>query len=417
MSKYRILETFQAQQDETDDTSGTQADGVPTGTGGTGSEAWTRKSFVLAQDKPGAVFVPSPVDGYAHRTGDQGTVELYDSPGTDGQLLGRVLHMDPRSFAVQEGEHVEYGQPLGRQWGAGPGNVKTQPDRVQVEMESEQLWRYLADIEAGLIAPDMFPGMTKRLRRSGLTLPPSAKAAIPIAVAIAALQQQRIVESGDRGPGVREVQGLLHTFGYLDGQGAPLRIDGMFGDRTREALESFQRVHGLEANGVAGPQTIAALHMAERQPLVSNPDHPDHSLYRQALDGLEKLDPKTFANAEERRNAAAALVLEAKLQGVQQIDHVRLDAGSGNVIAIQRGSDEETHRLRMDLKQAGVQPLEKSTLQLDHEKQMEVQRQGQTQVQKQVQTQELERRHDVRQEQHHERTQEQEQERHRRHSR
>ncbi|WP_242107758.1 peptidoglycan-binding domain-containing protein [Luteimonas aquatica] len=393
MSKYRILESLQAQQDETDATdeaAGAPADGT-----------WTRKSFVLAKDAPGAVYVPSPVAGHVHHVGDYGAVELYDSPGTDGRLLGRVLHMDPRSFAVSEGEAVDYGEPLGRQWGAGAGNAKTSPDHVEMELDAGQLQRYLEDIEAGVISPDVYPGMTKRLRRAGLAPLIKAKpSGLPIAVAIAALQAQRIVEAGDRGPGVIEIQTALHGLGYLDARGAPLRVDGVFGERTREALESFQREHGLRADGIAEAQTLSALHKAERQPLVSNPDHPDHALYRQALAGLEKLDAGTFASAEERRNAAAALVAEAKLRGMRQIDHVSLDAGGGSAVAIQgKPQEEEAQRIRMDLKPAGAQPLERSSLQLEQHKLSEEQRHLQEQTQKQIQTQELERRQDMQQQQ------------------
>lgn len=47
---------------------------------------------------------------------------------------------------------------------------------------------------------------------------------------------------------VRLLQSLLHV-----------AVDGEFGPETLAAVERFQRAHGLEANGIVGPQTWAAL--------------------------------------------------------------------------------------------------------------------------------------------------------------
>jgi peptidoglycan hydrolase-like protein with peptidoglycan-binding domain len=47
---------------------------------------------------------------------------------------------------------------------------------------------------------------------------------------------------------VRLLQRLLHV-----------AVDGEFGPETLAAVESFQRAHGLEANGIVGPRTWAAL--------------------------------------------------------------------------------------------------------------------------------------------------------------
>jgi len=40
---------------------------------------------------------------------------------------------------------------------------------------------------------------------------------------------------------------------------APLREDGNYGRRTREAVRAFQRSHGLAPDGICGPKTAAAL--------------------------------------------------------------------------------------------------------------------------------------------------------------
>ncbi len=58
---------------------------------------------------------------------------------------------------------------------------------------------------------------------------------------------------GDRGPAVREVQGLLRQLGLLDGD-----EDG-FGARTDRAVREFQQRRGVSVDGVVGPETYRAL--------------------------------------------------------------------------------------------------------------------------------------------------------------
>ena len=60
--------------------------------------------------------------------------------------------------------------------------------------------------------------------------------------------------NGSTGSGVREIQNMLTTLGYYDG-----KISGNYGNLTEEAVRLFQRDHGLGADGVAGPKTIAAI--------------------------------------------------------------------------------------------------------------------------------------------------------------
>lgn len=59
---------------------------------------------------------------------------------------------------------------------------------------------------------------------------------------------------GSSGPRVAELQQLLQQHGF--GPGA---IDGQFGPGTEVAVQAFQRSVGLADDGVAGPNTLAAL--------------------------------------------------------------------------------------------------------------------------------------------------------------
>jgi putative peptidoglycan binding protein len=65
------------------------------------------------------------------------------------------------------------------------------------------------------------------------------------------------LKPGDRGANVQRLQRALAQLGYPAGT-----ADGVYGTATAQAVTRFQRAHGLTADGVAGPQTLAALAQA-----------------------------------------------------------------------------------------------------------------------------------------------------------
>src|SRR5262245_41415460 len=69
------------------------------------------------------------------------------------------------------------------------------------------------------------------------------------------------------GDDVRQLQERLLELGYDLG-----RADSIFGRRTAAALASFQREVGLVADGVCGPQTVAALHRLGRKVIGGRPN-------------------------------------------------------------------------------------------------------------------------------------------------
>jgi hypothetical protein len=71
---------------------------------------------------------------------------------------------------------------------------------------------------------------------------------------------------GDTGPLVRKVQRLLNERAQ-----SGLRVDGVFGPVTQEAVSKYQRAAGLAADGVAGHRTLAALQSAGSTGRVSTP--------------------------------------------------------------------------------------------------------------------------------------------------
>jgi cell wall-associated NlpC family hydrolase len=62
------------------------------------------------------------------------------------------------------------------------------------------------------------------------------------------------LELDDLGEKVRWLQRRLQLHGFDPGP-----ADGMFGPRTEAAIRAFQAAHGLEVDGVAGPETKQAL--------------------------------------------------------------------------------------------------------------------------------------------------------------
>lgn len=183
-----------------------------------------------------------------------------------------------------------------------------------------------------------------------------------------------ILTKGESGSDVKHVQELLNKFGYHDSHGNPVASDGDFGQKTKQAVQAFQRAHGLEDDGIIGAKTMEALKRAEQSPLLSSPSHPDHRLYQQALAGIENLPQNSFQNDLERQNAAATMVFEAKVSGIRQIDNVVLSNNGNGIFAIQGAmNDPAHHRIHIDKNQAAAEPIEKSTVQIQQEIQIPAQ--------------------------------------------
>ena len=62
-----------------------------------------------------------------------------------------------------------------------------------------------------------------------------------------------VLERGDAGPSVRDLQHKLHDLRYW------VPVDGDFGRLTEQAVYAFQKANGISVDGRVGPQTRAAL--------------------------------------------------------------------------------------------------------------------------------------------------------------
>ncbi|GAA0254516.1 glucosaminidase domain-containing protein [Rhodanobacter caeni] len=150
--------------------------------------------------------------------------------------------------------------------------------------------------------------------------------------------QQACLTEGAQGFAVATLQAELSKLGYSGDRGHPLKADGEFGIRTRHAVERFQHDHHLTVDGKVGPLTREAMHSALQQSAspssLTDMRHPDHALFAQALAGVRALDARGQPTEQQRLNLAAAMVVEARLQGLTRIDQVVLgDDGSRVYIA------------------------------------------------------------------------------------
>lgn len=68
-----------------------------------------------------------------------------------------------------------------------------------------------------------------------------------------------ILDLGDKGDAVKELQNNLIALGYSCG---PDGADGVFGGKTENAVMQFQAKNGLAVDGIAGYQTISAINKA-----------------------------------------------------------------------------------------------------------------------------------------------------------
>ncbi|WP_228734374.1 peptidoglycan-binding domain-containing protein [Xanthomonas euvesicatoria] len=192
------------------------------------------------------------------------------------------------------------------------------------------------------------------------------------------------LEQGERGESVKQLQGQLAQLGATGRDGQSLQADGDFGGNTKFAVEQFQRAHGLQVDGVVGQQTQAALGKALSQqttkhagqssaqatpapaisgpPLLSDPRHPDNGMFIGTVGKLEALGERGgFANRKELEQAAGQIVFEAKVSGLQRIDHVVPNKSGDGFFAVQgEMTDPAMRRVFVDRDQAQGQSLSKA---------------------------------------------------------
>jgi peptidoglycan hydrolase-like protein with peptidoglycan-binding domain len=67
------------------------------------------------------------------------------------------------------------------------------------------------------------------------------------------------VKKGSTGDAVRGVQEVMKFHDQSDGEGPPIHVDGIFGNRTDQFVRGFQTAVGTPSDGIVGPITWRAL--------------------------------------------------------------------------------------------------------------------------------------------------------------
>ncbi len=75
-------------------------------------------------------------------------------------------------------------------------------------------------------------------------------------VGVASSAEALILKKGSRGTNVTVVQDTLKSQGFMSSN---VDSTGYYGTMTRTAVMNFQRAHGLQVDGVVGPQTLSAM--------------------------------------------------------------------------------------------------------------------------------------------------------------
>lgn len=175
---------------------------------------------------------------------------------------------------------------------------------------------------------------------------------------------------GDHGPGVAQLQQDLVTLGINAKDGRPLVPDQHFGPRTHEAVEAFQRSHGLHADGVASSATISALAHARALALADAPSlldarHPAHHMFKQAYQCVARIDGSQGRTPSAHTQMFAGSLTSAALGvGMSQIDHVVLSEDTSLGIAVQGPLESPfKHYASVNAMEAAQTPLDVSSRQ------------------------------------------------------
>ncbi|MFC5740012.1 XVIPCD domain-containing protein [Dyella tabacisoli] len=170
----------------------------------------------------------------------------------------------------------------------------------------------------------------------------------------------------------RHLQQMLNQHGYHDAAGHPLKADGDYGARTKQAVEAFQREQHLKVDGVAGPATMHRLEALTQHagtkpeqsaPRLDQASHPDNAMYKQALTAVHQLDAQHQRTPDQHsNNLAAALVVAARRDGMTQINHVVLNDDASRAYAVQ-GDLNSPHKRIADVatRQATATSVEQSS--------------------------------------------------------
>lgn len=91
---------------------------------------------------------------------------------------------------------------------------------------------------------------------------------------------------GSVGKEVSDIQLVLKNKGYYSGN-----VDGIFGSATKSAVEQFQRDNGLQADGIAGKNTLAALGVSGNESSAGGMSSSDFTLLARIISAEARGEP------------------------------------------------------------------------------------------------------------------------------
>lgn len=145
-----------------------------------------------------------------------------------------------------------------------------------------------------------------------------------------------LLREGSSGEAVKTLQSQLNQLGISDGRGRALATDGKFGANTEHAVEAFQKANGLKVDGVVGAQTRQALDSAlqkHQQPAVASPaaalqDMPLFQKLKGCMpDGLSL----------EKIGQAATCAVKAGIDSAEKVQQVHINGNTAHVIGTVAG--------------------------------------------------------------------------------
>ncbi len=108
-------------------------------------------------------------------------------------------------------------------------------------------------------------------------------------LAMFTITTQALSKMGSTGSEVTRIQTRLKNWGYYKGS-----VDGIYGSRTKAAVEAFQRKNGLTVDGIAGPATLAAMGLPTGTASVSsNASNSNVDLLARIIYGEARGEPYT----------------------------------------------------------------------------------------------------------------------------
>lgn len=212
--------------------------------------------------------VPAVANGYVDGIDRRnGVLQIWDKPAgaPDREMIAQYRHMDLTKSGLRDGDQVAYGQPLAPQSGYGGGQANRYGSHVHLDMNASYLPtldRYLKDLHGGRITTDSYPRNQANLITPAQVEDVSAKGSIGTGTGSRAPMADGMLVKGESGEEVRRMQAALAELGYTGTGGKPLVPDRDFGANTHFAVQAFQRDHGLDDDGKAGPRTLAAIDAA-----------------------------------------------------------------------------------------------------------------------------------------------------------